>query len=103
MNILFTCGGTAGHINPALALADLFRTRHPDTKILFAGAVGDGMENTLVPQAGYELRTLNVNSFRRKLNWAGLKHNCKAVCNLSKSRRQAKKLLDEFRPDLVVG
>ncbi|MEG0320925.1 MAG: UDP-N-acetylglucosamine--N-acetylmuramyl-(pentapeptide) pyrophosphoryl-undecaprenol N-acetylglucosamine transferase [Oscillospiraceae bacterium] len=103
MNILFTCGGTAGHINPALALADLFRTRHPDTKILFAGAVGDGMENTLVPQAGYELRTLNVNSFRRKLNWAGLKHNCKAVCNLSKSRRQAKKLLDEFQPDLVVG
>ncbi|MEG2455453.1 MAG: UDP-N-acetylglucosamine--N-acetylmuramyl-(pentapeptide) pyrophosphoryl-undecaprenol N-acetylglucosamine transferase [Oscillospiraceae bacterium] len=103
MKILFTCGGTAGHINPALALADLFRQRQPDCGVLFVGAVGDGMENTLVPQAGYQLRTLNVNSFRRKLNWAGIRHNCKALRNISRSRQQAKALLAEFQPDLVVG
>ncbi len=51
MKILFTCGGTAGHINPALAVAGLIRERHPDAKILFVGADG-GMETKLVPREG---------------------------------------------------
>ena len=49
MNVLFTCGGTAGHINPAVALARMFRERNEDCKVLFVGAKG-GMEERLVPK-----------------------------------------------------
>ena len=55
MNIHFTCGGTAGHVNPAVALARIFQERNPDCKVLFVGADG-GMENHLVPKEGYEIR-----------------------------------------------
>ena len=54
MNVIFTCGGTGGHINPAIAVANIWKERHPDSKILFIGGKG-GMEEQLVPQAGYEL------------------------------------------------
>ena len=57
MNILFTCGGTAGHVNPAVALARIFQERNPDCKVLFVGADG-GMENHLVPKEGYEIRSV---------------------------------------------
>ena len=59
MRVIFTCGGTAGHINPALALANALQARKPDARILFVGAAGDSMESHLVPRAGYELRQLN--------------------------------------------
>lgn len=103
MNIIFTCGGTAGHINPALALAREFQSRKPDTKILFVGAAGDSMESHLVPQEGYPLQQVDVSSFYRKLNWNGLKHNAKAVRDITHSRRQAVKIIEDFQPDLVVG
>ncbi len=54
MNLVFTCGGTAGHINPAIAVANEMRRRYPDCKVLFIGAKGH-MEEKLVPQAGFEL------------------------------------------------
>ena len=57
MNLIFTCGGTAGHINPAIAVAKMMQQRHPDVKILFIGATGH-MEETLVPQAGFEVKCL---------------------------------------------
>lgn len=103
MRVIFTCGGTAGHINPALALARGIQTRKPGAQILFVGAAGDSMESHLVPQAGFELRQVNINSFRRKLNAEGLRHNLMAAKNIFRSRRQARKILDDFRPDLVVG
>jgi len=49
MNLIFTCGGTAGHINPAIAVANMMKERHPDSNILFIGAVGH-MEEKLVPR-----------------------------------------------------
>lgn len=103
MRVIFTCGGTAGHINPALALAKGLQARKPGTKVLFVGAAGDSMESHLVPQAGFELRQVNINSFRRKLSAEGLRHNLMAAKNIFRSRRQAAAILDEFRPDLVVG
>lgn len=103
MRVIFTCGGTAGHINPALALAKGLQARKPDAQVLFVGAAGDSMESHLVPRAGFELRQVNVNSFRRKLNAEGLKHNLMAAKNIFRSRRQAAAILDEFQPDLVVG
>ena len=78
MNLIFTCGGTAGHINPAIAIAGEMRRRHPDCKILFIGAQGH-MEEKLVPQAGYELRTLPGSGLSRKKNLEGLRQNLYAV------------------------
>ena len=102
MNILFTCGGTAGHINPAVALARLFQQRHPGCKVLFVGADG-GMETRLVPKEGYEIKTVTISSFYRSLSPSAIKHNLKTVLSLNKSKKQANAILDEFKPDLVVG
>jgi len=102
MNILFTCGGTAGHVNPAVALARIFQERHPGCQILFVGADG-GMENRLVPKEGYEIRSVTITNFHRSFAPADIAHNVGTLINMVKSRKQAKAILDEFKPDLVVG
>ena len=102
MNILFTCGGTAGHVNPAVALARMFQERYPDCKVLFVGADG-GMENKLVPKEGYEIKSVTITNFRRSFAPADIVHNVGTVLNMVKSRKQAQAILDEFKPDLVVG
>lgn len=101
MKILFTCGGTAGHINPALALAGMFQARN-QADILFVGADG-GMEQQLVPREGYPIQTVTISSFWRQMNLAGIKHNLITLRNLGKSKRQARRILDQFQPELVVG
>lgn len=102
MNILFTCGGTAGHVNPAVALARLFQERHPGCKILFVGADG-GMETRLVPKEGFDIKTVTITNFQRSLTPAAVAHNMKTLLNMSRSGGQARAILDEFKPDLVVG
>ncbi|MBE6972429.1 MAG: undecaprenyldiphospho-muramoylpentapeptide beta-N-acetylglucosaminyltransferase [Ruminococcaceae bacterium] len=102
MNILFTCGGTAGHVNPAVALARMFQERHPDCKVLFVGADG-GMETRLVPKEGYEIRTVTITNFHRSLKPKDIVHNLGTLVNMQRSRSQARHILDEFKPDLVVG
>lgn len=102
MKVLFTCGGTAGHINPAIALARLFQFRHQDCQILFAGA-DNGMERTLVPHEGYELRTVHVNTLHRAWKWKDIRHNVMTMLTLPLARRQAGDILKDFQPDLVVG
>lgn len=102
MNILFTCGGTAGHINPAIALARLFQLHHPGCKVLFVGAY-NGMERDLVPKEGFELKTVYVNTIHRAFKWRDIKHNIVTVATLPKSRHQAARIIREFQPDLVVG
>lgn len=101
MRVLFTCGGTAGHINPGLALARMFQERD-GAEILFVGADG-GMEQELIPREGFPIRTVTISSFYRSLSPAGIRHNLKTAKNLVVSRRQAAQILDDFRPDLVVG
>ena len=102
MNILFTCGGTAGHVNPAVALAKIFQERNPGCKVLFVGADG-GMENRLVPKEGYEIRSVTITNFHRSFAPADIAHNVGTLINMQKSKKQAKAILDEFKPDLVVG
>ena len=102
MNILFTCGGTAGHVNPAVALARIFQERHPDCKVLFVGADG-GMETRLVPKEGYEIRTVTITNFHRSFKPKDIAHNVGTLINMQKSRAQARRILDQFKPDLVVG
>ena len=101
MNVLFTCGGTAGHINPAVALARMFRERD-NAQILFVGADG-GMETRLVPKEGFELKTVTITNFRRSLSPSAIGHNVGTLVNMVKSDRQAKAILTQFQPDLVVG
>ena len=91
MILIFTCGGTAGHINPAIAVANMMKQRHPDAKILFIGAVGK-MEEKLVPQAGYELKSLPASGLSRKLNFGGLKQNVHAVKCVFNAVSECKKI-----------
>ena len=102
MNFVFTCGGTAGHINPALAVANLMRERYPDCNILFIGATGH-MEEKLVPQAGYELVCLPGSGLSRKLNLNGIKKNIKAVKCVLNAVKECKRIFREFRPDVIIG
>ena len=102
MNLIFTCGGTAGHINPAIAVANLMKVRHPDANILFIGAEGH-MEEKLVPQAGYELRCLPGSGLSRAMNFTALKKNLHAVHCVLGAVSACKKIIREFKPDAVIG
>ena len=102
MNVIFTCGGTGGHINPAIAVANIWKERHPQSNILFIGASGH-MEEKLVPAAGYELRTFPTSGMSRKLNLEGIKKNISAVSNVIGAVNGCKKIFKEFKPDVIVG
>ncbi len=98
MKILFSCGGTGGHINPAIAIADTIKQKHPDTEVLFVGAE-KGMEGTLVPKSGYDIKFVKVRGFKRKLSLSNIDAAIKAVTSVM----AAKKIIKKFAPDVVVG
>ena len=100
--ILFATGGTGGHINPALAVAGYIRRQEQDVQILFVGTA-EKMEAKLVPAAGFDFKTIDITGFQRKLSWKNIKRNAATVFKLLRSSSQAKKILKEFRPDVVVG
>ena len=100
MRILLTGGGTAGHINPALAIAEIVRNNFPSSEILFVGIRG-GREEDLVPREGYELRYVNVMGIRRSLSLKNVKALWLAFT--SPHAKQTTDILDDFKPDLVIG
>lgn len=102
MRVIFTCGGTGGHINPAIAVAKLLQTRRPDCEILFVGAE-DGMENKLVPREGFRLETLKISNYQRSLAPKAIAHNLVTAVHIAGSMRKADRILREFRPDVIVG
>lgn len=102
MNIVFTCGGTGGHIYPAIAVARLFEQRQKDCRILFIGAE-DGMENQLVPREGFALETVRVSNFQRSLTPAAVWHNLVTAQRLSAAFGRAKRILKQFQPDVIIG
>lgn len=102
MNFLFACGGTAGHINPAIAVAGRLKELMPESKFLFVGARGR-MEEDLVPRAGYEIRPVDITNLQRKLNLEGIKHNLITAKNVFVSLTEAKQIIREFQPDVVIG
>ena len=102
MNVIFTCGGTGGHINPAIAVANILKERHPEAKILFIGAQGH-MEEKLVPAAGFELVTLPGSGLSRKLNLAGIKKNVNAIKCVLSAVGKCKKIIRQFDADVIVG
>ncbi len=102
MNVIFTCGGTGGHINPAIAVANILRERHPDSKILFIGAKGH-MEEQLVPKAGFELKCLEISGMVRGKNFSAIKKNLKTVSQTVKAVNECKKIIREFGADAIIG
>ena len=100
--VIFTCGGTAGHINPAIALAQRIAAENPGAEFLFVGAER-GLEKDLVPKAGYAFRTVHISSFHRSFKPKEIKHNLISVYNLMRAPREAQAILREFRPDAVIG
>lgn len=102
MHILFAGGGTAGHINPALAVAGYIREKHPDAHISYIGTP-DKLEAKLVPEKGYNFRTISVAGFQRKLSLKNIGRNISAAAKAVTSSIDAKKILKEIQPDVVVG
>ena len=93
-----TGGGTGGHVNPALAIANTIKENEPDSEIAFVGTPR-GIENKLVPAAGYKLCHVDVMGIRRSLS----PKNIKALYLALMSPLKAKKIIKEFRPDIVIG
>ena len=102
MNVVFTCGGTGGHINPAIAIANIWKERYPDTKFLFVGG-GDELEKELVPKAGYDLVCVPAYGIRRSKDFASIKRNAKAVWLTVSGIQKCRKIFRDFQPDIVVG
>ena len=102
MKLIFTCGGTAGHINPAIAVANQMKERHPHCQILFIGASGH-MEEKLVPQAGYEVKCLPGSGLSRGKNLAAVKKNLHAVKCVLDGVKACKEIFRQFQPDVVIG
>ncbi len=102
MKVIFTCGGSAGHVNPALAVAQVFKARQPGCEILFVGAER-GMEQRLVTQAGYPIETVKVSTFERSWSFKVLRHNLSSALKLPVGQHEAAAVIKRFKPDLVVG
>lgn len=102
MKVIFTCGGTGGHINPAIAVANVLRERRPECEILFVGGEG-GMECDLVPKAGYPIETLRMASFSRGLAPQALWHNVRGAVRIAKALSRARAIIRRERPDVIVG
>ena len=102
MRVIFAGGGTSGHINPALAIAGYLKDKDPKTEILYIGAQG-GMEERLVPQAGFEIRTIKISGFKRSLSPKAIKDNIVTVKRAFSSTADAKKIMKEFKPDICIG
>ena len=102
MKIILCGGGTSGHVNPALNIAAALKKRVPDAEFLFIGTK-HGIESTLVPKAGYHIKFVEVSGFSRKFSLKGIKNNARAAVQAVTSVRTAKKIIKEFKPDLVIG
>jgi len=98
LKVIIAGGGTAGHINPGLAIANEIKARKPDSEIIFIGTK-KGLETNLVPREGYKLELIKVMGFRRKISF----DNIKAIMELMQSFNQVRKIIKEFKPDIVIG
>ena len=102
MNVIFTCGGTGGHINPAIAVANIWKERHPDSKILFIGGEGY-MEEELVPKAGYELVVMPAFGLERKLTLSAMRNNFLSIKSVLTAIGKCKRVIKEFDAHVVIG
>ncbi|MCD7730187.1 MAG: undecaprenyldiphospho-muramoylpentapeptide beta-N-acetylglucosaminyltransferase [Oscillospiraceae bacterium] len=102
LRVLLAGGGTAGHINPALAIASIIKDYHSDAEFLFAGTP-NGMESRLIPKAGYDFAPIKVSGFQRKITPKNIMRNAKTIAYLTTAGHRAKQIIDGFKPDIVIG
>ena len=102
MKLLITGGGTGGHVNPGLAIAKYVQSRRADVEVRFAGT-STGIESRLVPREGYRLYTVDVRGLRRSLKPSAIAYNIATLQKSLTATGKAKKILREFRPDVVIG
>jgi len=103
MRAVFAAGGTAGHINPALAIADKMKSVFPETEILFIGTP-TGLEARLVAKSGYSFKAVEMAGFQRSLSPRNIGRNVKALYYYCFSaKKQVREILREFKPDIVIG
>ena len=98
MKVLIAAAGTGGHINPGIAIANKIKEKNPNSKIIFVGT-DRGLENDLVPRAGYELEKLDVYGFSKQISI----NNIKKMVKTLKGFKQAKKMIEKIKPDIVIG
>ena len=100
--VLFACGGTGGHVYPAIAIADAVREIAPQAAVAFAGTK-DRMEWEAVPKAGYAIHPITVSGFQRGLSPGALARNLTFPFKLAKGLWESLRLVGNFDPDVVVG
>lgn len=98
MKVLLSGGGTGGHVYPAIAIANKIKEENPDAEIVFVGTE-KGIESEIVPKYGYELKTVTVQGFKRKIDF----DNVKRVFKLFKGLEQSRRIVKKFKPDVVIG
>ena len=98
MKVVIAAAGTGGHINPGIAIANKIKEKQPNSEFVFIGT-NRGLENDLVPRAGYDLRVIDAHGLERKLTV----QNMKNLYATFKSIKEAKGILQNFAPDVVVG
>ena len=102
MNVIFTCGGTGGHINPAIAVANVWKERHPNDQILFIGAK-DRMEEDLVPKAGFDLKLIRSTGIMRSWSLEDILYNIRSVGHTVGGLFKCMKIIRDFKTDVVIG
>lgn len=98
MKVIVSAAGTAGHINPAISIANKIREKEPNSEIIFIGT-NRGLENDLVPRSGYELKRIEAYGLKKEISITNFKH----ILSTWKSKNEVEKIMDEFQPNLVVG
>ena len=98
MRVIIAAAGTGGHINPGLAIANKIKEEEKDSEIIFIGTTR-GLENDLVPRSGYKLKTIDAYGLSKKISLDNLKKMYKTF----KGYGEAKKIIKDFKPDVVIG
>ena len=98
MKVIIAAAGTGGHINPGIAIANKIKEKEPKSEIMFIGT-NRGLEIDLVPRAGYQLKTVEAYGFKKEISV----QNIKKIMQTLHSKKDVKKIIEEFKPDVVIG
>lgn len=98
MRVIIACAGTGGHINPGISIANYIRKKEPESEIVFIGSK-TGLENTLVPKAGYDIYNIRAGRLHRKITFKNLINIKNAIMGVI----DAKNIIEDFKPDIVIG
>ena len=102
MRLIVSGGGTGGHIYPALAIIEDLMSQEPDSEVLYVGSKR-GLEGDIVPRQNIPFVSLQIQGFSRSMSFSGIKTNLQTIQLFLKSVRKAKKIIRDFKPDLVIG